>query len=482
MRRPEILVVDDSKALLSMMKEFLEDAGYSVKTAPSAEDALPIIEKGKLDLVIMDIKMPGMSGLEALAEIKKIDPKLSIIIMTAYGTTQTAIEAMKHGAYDYVTKPFNNKEFKNLIKKALEAGRLMKESVAYLTKKREEPVKGVCIVGNSLPILEIYKTIGQVAESSATVLIRGESGTGKELVARAIYQNSTREEKPFLAVNCAAIPESLLESELFGHEKGAFTGAVSKRIGKFEQCNGGTIFLDEIGDMPLSTQTKILRALQEHTFEPVGSEKTLKVDVRIIASTNKDLWKAIENGQFREDLYYRLKVVTIYMPPLRHRKDDIPLLVDYFIQNFNKEFNKNIKKVSPEVMKHIMEYRWPGNIRELENTIQSAVVMSKKNVLLLDNFPLFTVGEQVPGQKTNMPARNYDEVFQDMLAPVFKDSLTGGADLYKNVLGRVEKTLMEIVLNKVGNSQTKAAKVLGISRNTLRARMKEHGLINVDNR
>ena len=477
MKKPEILVVDDSKTLLAMMKEFLEDEGYSVKTASSAEEVLPIIEKGKLDLVIMDIKMPGMSGLDALTEIKKRDPKLSVIIMTAYGTTQTAIEAMKRGAYDYITKPFNNKEFKVLIKKALEAGRLMKELVTYQTKKREEPTEGVRIVGNSPEILEIYKTIGKVADSNATVLIRGESGTGKELVARAIYQNSSRSDKPFLAVNCAAIPESLLESELFGHEKGAFTGAISKRIGKFEQCNNGTIFLDEIGDMPLSTQTKILRVLQEHTFEPVGSEKTVKVDVRVIASTNKDLWKAIEKGQFREDLYYRLKVVTIYMPPLRHRQEDIPLLVDYFIHKFNKEFNKNIKKVSPEAMKQLMEYKWPGNVRELENAIQSAVIMSKKDVLLPDNFSLFTAGGQAPGQETHKPIYNYEEVFQDMLRPVFKDSLADDANLYKSVLGRFEKSLIEMVLNKVGKSQTKAAKVLGISRNTLRAKMKEHGIL-----
>ncbi len=477
MKRPEILVVDDSKTLLTMMKEFLEDEDYSVKTASSAEDALPIIEKGKLDLVIMDIKMPGMSGLEALAEIKKIAPKLSIIIMTAYGTTQTAIEAMKHGAYDYVTKPFNNKEFKNLITKALEAGRLMKESVAYLTEKREDPAKGVCIVGNSPPILEIYKTIGQVAESNATVLIRGESGTGKELVARAIYQNSSRVDKPFLAVNCAAIPESLLESELFGHEKGAFTGAISRRIGKFEQCKGGTIFLDEIGDMTLSTQAKILRVLQNHTFEPVGGERTTKVDVRIIASTNKDLWKAIEDDHFREDLYYRLKVVTIYMPPLRHRREDIPLLVDYFIRKFNKEFNKNIKNVSPELMKHLMEGKWPGNVRELENTIQSAIVMSKKDVLLLDNFSLFNERGLAPNQETQGLSYNYDEAFQNILEPILQDSLTKGSSLYKSILGKMEKTLIEKVLTKVGGSQTKAAKTLGISRNTLRAKMKEHGLM-----
>ncbi|MFH1640909.1 MAG: sigma-54 dependent transcriptional regulator, partial [Candidatus Omnitrophota bacterium] len=322
MKKPEILVVDDAKTILAMMKAFLEEEGYHPIAAVSAEDALSMIEKQKFDLVIMDIRLPQTSGLDALVEVKKRDPKLPVIIMTAYGTIQTAIEAMKRGAYDYVTKPFKIEELKVLIKQALEAGRLMRESVSYKVKK-DKPAEGICIVGDSPQMQEIYKTIGKVAESSATVLIRGESGTGKELVARAIYQNSTRKDRPFLAVNCAAIPESLLESELFGHEKGSFTGAINKRIGKFQQCDSGTIFLDEIGDMSLPTQTKMLRVLQEHTFEPVGSEKTVKVDVRVIASTNKDLFRAIEKREFREDLYYRLKVVTIYMPPLRQRKQDI---------------------------------------------------------------------------------------------------------------------------------------------------------------
>ncbi|GBE05837.1 MAG TPA: sigma-54-dependent Fis family transcriptional regulator [Nitrospirae bacterium] len=477
MRKPEILIVDDSKTILAIMRDFLEEEGYSVKLSLSAEEALPLIMKKDPDLVIMDVKMPGMKGLDALLEIKKIAPKLSVIIMTAHGTTQTAIEAMKKGAYDYITKPFKNKEFKALIRKALEAGRLMKESVTYQTEKSGKFVEGTYMVGSSPEMLEIYKTIGKVADSNATVLIRGESGTGKELVARAVYQNSSRSDKPFLAVNCAAIPESLLESELFGHEKGAFTGAVNRRIGKFEQCNGGTIFLDEIGDMTLSTQTKILRVLQEHTFEPVGSEKTMKMDVRVIASTNRDLWKAIEKGQFREDLYYRLKVITIYMPPLRHRREDISLLVDYFIQKFNREFNKNIKKVSPDVMEHLRDYKWPGNIRELENAVQAAVVMSKKDVLLPDNFSLFTAGEPDSVQETRKPDSAYEDILSDMVDPVFEGAMGEDNDLHRRVMGKFEKSLIDMVLNRVGKSQTRAAKVLGISRNTLRARMKEFGLM-----
>ncbi len=477
MKKFELFVVDDSEAILAMMKGFLEDEGYKVTTAASAEDALRTLEKKKPDLLLLDIRMPGMNGLDALAEIKKIDPKLSVIMMTAYGTTQTAIEAMKRGAYDYITKPFKNEELKVLIKNAIEAGRLMKESVSYQVKKGE-PAEGVCIIGNSPKMQEIYKTIGKVAESSAMVLIRGESGTGKELVARAIYQNSLRKDKPFLAVNCAAIPESLLESELFGHEKGAFTGAINKRIGKFQQCDTGTIFLDEIGDMSLSTQTKILRVLQEHTFEPVGSEKTVKVDARVIASTNKDLWKAIEKGEFREDLYYRLKVVTIYMPPLRRKLEDIPFLVDYFIQKFNKELDKNVKKVFPEVIARLRKYKWPGNIRELENAIQTTMIMSKKNVLLSDNFPMFA--SKAPGLKPEAlkQANGYEKTFQEMLTPILKGSVSAGrSGLYKSILGDFEKALIQEALNEVRGSRTKAAEILGISRNTLRARMKEYGMI-----
>jgi len=476
MKKYEILIVDDTPALAAMMGQLLEEEGYRVKTASSAREGMSLIDKGEPDLIMMDIKMADMSGLDALYEIKKKDPRLCVIMMTAYGTTQTAIEAMKRGAYDYVTKPFKIEELKVLIKKALEAGRLMRESVSYRVKKHK-PSEGVCIIGNSPLMQEIYKTIGKVAESSATVLIRGESGTGKELVARAIYQNSLRKDSTFLAVNCAAIPESLLESELFGHEKGSFTGAISKRIGKFQQCDGGTIFLDEIGDMSLATQTKILRVLQEHTFEPVGSEKTIKVDVRVIASTNKDLWRAIGSKEFREDLYYRLKVVTIYMPPLRQRRQDIPLLVDYFVKKFNAEFTKNVKKVSPELMSRLENYDWPGNVRELENAVQTAVVMSKTDVLLLDNFPLFSSPMQYLKQEAQKQISDYDKMFRDIIEPILKNSKADSkSDLYKAIMKDTEKILIKMALDENNKSQSKAAKILDISRNTLRKRMKEYGL------
>jgi two-component system nitrogen regulation response regulator GlnG len=324
----------------------------------------------------------------------------------------------------------------------------------------------------------VFELVSNAALSDASVLILGESGTGKDLVANAIHSISRRRAKPLVKVSCAALTESLLESELFGHEKGAFTGAINKRIGKFQQCDGGTIFLDEIGDMPLSTQTKVLRVLQEYTFEPVGSEKTVKVDVRVIASTNKDLEEAISKGDFREDLYYRLKVVTIFMPPLRERIGDIPLLIDYFIDKFNRLFNKGVKRVSPEVMEPFRRYSWPGNVRELENTVQTAVVMSKKNVLFLDDFPLLTGRLAEVKSKLPKPARNYEQIFQDLLSPIIKDSITfAEGRLYKHLMSGLEKALINMVLSRVGNSQTKAAEVLGISRNTLRTRMRTYGLI-----
>ncbi|MEI7752281.1 MAG: sigma-54 dependent transcriptional regulator, partial [Candidatus Omnitrophota bacterium] len=377
MKVSKILVADDSEDLLEIVATYLEKEGHKVMTTSSPEEVIPLIKRESPDVVLLDIKFGTADGLIILAEIKKLDPKLSVIMMTGHGTTQTAIEAMRIGAYDYILKPLQMDELMSLVARSIVAGKLMKESVVYLAHEESSPDK-VCIIGKSREMLEIFKTIGKVAESNATVLIRGESGTGKELVARAIYQSSSRKEGPFLALNCAAIPETLLESELFGHEKGAFTGAHQKRIGKFQQCDGGTFFLDEVGDMALATQAKVLRVLQEQTFEPVGGSNSVKVDVRMIASTHKDLWKSIENKEFREDLYYRLKVVTIYLPPLRHRVEDIPLLVEYFVRKFNAEFGMNIKRVSPELLEHLSRYSWPGNVRELENAVQTAVVMSKK--------------------------------------------------------------------------------------------------------
>ena len=478
MRDVKILIGDDSEEQLIIMTVYLGKEGYHVTITSDPGQMIPLIEKETPELVLMDVKFGEANGLDILMEIKKKDPKLSVIMMTGQGTTQTAIEAMKLGAYDYVHKPFTREELTALVKRAIDAGRLMNESVAYEVQEGGAP-EDVCIIGQSPEMLEIYKTIGKMAESNASVLIQGESGTGKELVARAIYQHSSRKDKPFLAVNCAAIPETLLESELFGHEKGAFTGALQKRIGKFQQCDGGTFFLDEVGDMALTTQAKILRVLQEQTFEPVGSEATVKVDVRVIASTHKDLWQSIENKEFREDLYYRLKVVTIYLPPLRQRKDDIPLLVEYFIRKFNAEFKLDVKQVSAELMEHLVQYTWPGNIRELENAIQTAMIMCKKDVLLIDNFPLFASKQSevsVPGAPSF--DHDFEALFNNALAPVLKDpSIPKGASFFRKMTAGFDKSLIVTALDITQGNQVQAAQMLGLSRNTLRLRMKQHGLL-----
>ena len=478
MQDAKILIADDSQNQIDIMTVYLEKEGSIVTALTAPGEVLPLIEKRTPDLVLLDVRFGEANGLDLLVEIKKKDPKLSVIMMTGQGTTQTAIEAMKRGAYDYVLKPFTREELTVLVKRALEAGRLMNESVSYQVQEEGTP-EGVCIIGKSPGMTEIYKTIGKMAESNAAVLILGESGTGKELVARTIFQHSLRRNKPFLAVNCAAIPETLLESELFGHEKGAFTGAIQKRIGKFQQCDGGTIFLDEVGDMALTTQAKMLRVLQEQTFQPVGSEMTVKVDVRVIASTHKDLRKGIENKEFREDLYYRLKVVTIYLPPLRERAEDIPLLVEYFVRKFNTGFKRNIKQISPELMAHLIRHAWPGNVRELENAIQTAVIMSKKDVLIEEDFPLFSAKPSVASSQVETSGGGDPEaLFKNALMPVLNDpSIAKDAAFFKNMTESFDKWLIETALEMNHGNQLQTAAMLGMSRNTLRLRMKQHGLL-----
>ncbi|MDH3898211.1 MAG: sigma-54 dependent transcriptional regulator, partial [Deltaproteobacteria bacterium] len=370
-----ILVVDDDPQLRHSFKKILTKEGHTVKTAPTGELGLEIVRESVPDLVIMDVRLPGMNGLEALQAIHEIESKLPVIVMTAFGTTETAIEATKLGAFDYVLKPFEIPDILALIKQAFEAGRFMRSRVEIAAMP--EKTSTDAIVGQSNPMQEMYKAIGRVAPTDATVLIRGESGTGKELVARAIYQHSLRGDKPFVVINCVAIPDTLLESELFGYEKGAFTGAVSRRVGKIQQANGGSVFLDEIGDMPLSIQAKILRLLQEKSIERLGGSKPIPVDVRIIAATNRDLEAALAEGRFREDLYYRLKVVTISLPPLRERLDDIPLLAEYFLSRLTKEMRLDNPGMTAEAKTLFNDYNWPGNVRELANTIQKALIFSR---------------------------------------------------------------------------------------------------------
>src|SRR5215471_15464812 len=402
----KLLLIDDETDVQYSFQRIFDSPEIELTTASSGEEGLKLIPKVKPDLVLMDIRMGGINGLETLRRIRQMDSKLLVILMTAYGTTQTAIEAMKLGAYDYLLKPFDVVKLKEIVGNALKAAQDMRQIVSYQPLLESEDYESG-IVGRSEVMQQVFKMIGQVAATDATALITGESGTGKELVARAIYHHSNRNSQPFLAVNCAAIPEQLLESELFGHERGAFTGATLQRIGKFEQCNGGTIFLDEIGDMTPATQTKILRVLQSGTFERVGGNLPIKVDVRIIAATNKPLEQAVAARQFREDLFYRLNVVRIHSPPLRERREDIRLLVNYFLSKFAKDQPGPPRSIAPVVLKALEKYHWPGNVRELENVVRRALVMAKGEAILLTDLPGEVSGQAqagTPGCPMPVPA------------------------------------------------------------------------------
>src|SRR5580692_9897139 len=382
----KLLLIDDEADVQYSFRRIFDLPEIELTTADSGEEGLKMIPRLKPDLVIMDVRMGGITGLETLRRLRQADAKQMVIMMTAYGTTQTAIEAMKLGAYDYLLKPFDVPRLKQVVLNALKAARDMRQVVSYQPLLESEDYD-VGIIGRSEPMQNVFKMIGQLAGSNATALITGESGTGKELVARAIYHHSKRNAQTFLAINCAAIPENLLESELFGHEKGAFTGAAAQRIGKFEQCDTGTIFLDEIGDMTLSTQAKILRVLQSGAFERVGGNQSIKVDVRVIAATHKPLEQAVAAREFREDLFYRLNVVRIHIPPLRERRDDIPLLVNYFLKKFSVAQGRTPKSIFPAAAELLERFHWPGNVRELENVIQRATVMAKGDVILPGDLP-----------------------------------------------------------------------------------------------
>ena len=465
-----IVIVDHDKTIRYSLKRMMEKK-YSILTAQNGKEALEQVKENSPDLIIMDIKMPGRSGLEILKEIKSIDPKSLVIIMTAFGTTETAIEAMKYGAYDYILKPFPIPQIKGLVEKALALRKLMKEEVTYAplaTPEGEEER----IIGSSPKMQEIYKMIGQVAPSDVTVLLRGESGTGKELIARAIYHHSLRSNQPFLPVNCAAIPDTLLESELFGHEKGSFTGASSRRIGKLEQCQGGSIFLDEIGDMSLSTQAKLLRVLQEKSFERLGGMETIKVDIRLIVATNKNLEEAISDDKFREDLYYRLNVVSITIPPLRERKEDIPDLVSYFLKKFNREFKKGLVGITPSAMEKIASYGWPGNVRQLENVLKRAMVLCQGEWILEDHL-LFEKGWENREAEEELGKKNVEDLLDALFEELSKAPATS-QDL--DMISNLEKGFILRALQKTKGNQLKAATLLGIHRSTLRGKMERYNI------
>ncbi|MFB0562707.1 MAG: sigma-54-dependent transcriptional regulator [Candidatus Lokiarchaeia archaeon] len=449
---PNILVVDDEINVIESFKRLLED-DYKVLTATNGEEALEKIEKENLDIVLLDIRMPEMDGIEVLRRIREMSENVDVIVVTAVSTMRTAIEAMKLGAYDYITKPFEEDEVIVSINKALEKRCLTRE-VSYLRSEIAKPVRFDNIIGTSERMRQVYEIVSEMTKNDATVLIHGESGTGKELFARAIHFNGLRKNKPFIAVDCASIPENLLESELFGHEKGAFTDATSQKLGRFELANQGTLFLDEIGNLKQDMQGKILRVLQEREIQRVGGVKTIKIDVRIISATNVDLKKAIKEGKFREDLYYRLNVVPIELPSLRERKEDIPLLVRYFLEIFNREFGKKIKDITPEAMEFLMNYRWPGNVRELRNVIERLVALTKEEVFSHKGLPL------------------------DILLTVKTEENNIGKEgmLLKGAREQFEKQFILGVLEKVNWNQGETAKILGIHRNTLMLKMQNLGI------
>jgi len=434
-------------------------------TATSGDQALACLNDFRPDLVVADVQMPEMDGLALLEAIKEQAPDLQVILITAYSTTDKAIEAMKLGAYDYLLKPFDNASLLARIREAIRAREMMADVVSF--DNWEEMPTGERIIGKSPEMLAVYKQIGKAAPSDATVLIQGESGTGKELVALAIYHHSRRADKPFLDINCAALPEQLLESELFGYEQGAFTGADFKRIGKFEQLNGGTIFLDEIGDMPLATQTKLLRILQDGSFQRLGGTETVTVDVRIIAATNQNLAAMVATGAFREDLYYRINVVAIGLPPLRERQGDIKELITHFIRKYNRLLHKKeIKGIHADTLRQLETYSWPGNVRELENVIQKGMVLCACDYLSID-----CMSGPGAGSMPTAFCQNIDEAVERVASMAFE---RGGPGLLTGLVSRIEQELIDQAMEKTHGNQVRAAKLLGISRNTLRKKLAEY--------
>jgi len=464
-----ILVIDDDDQLRQSFQKLLTQEGYRCIGAASGEAGLELLEVESPDLVILDMRLPGMNGLETFKQIHLLEPKLPVIIMTAYGTTETAIEATKMGAFDYVLKPFDIPDILKIIAQGLDAGKFMRSPV----EMDMVPDGGFkeAIIGRSQPMQEVYKAIGRVSSTEATVLIRGESGTGKELGARAVYQHSLRKDKPFLVINCVAIPETLLESELFGYEKGAFTGAVHRRIGKIEQANGGTIFLDEIGDMPLSLQGKILRLLEERCVERLGGRETIPVNVRIIAATNRNLEEAISEGRFREDLYYRLKVVTIWLPPLRERPSDIPLLTDYFMARFSRQASVDNPGVTEETKALLSQQFWHGNVRELANTIHKALIFNRGTPLSPEDI-LRAIGQDVhPGGVEDMD----DE--KGIVQWVRKEMMNRHReDLFDAIMDRAASIVISETLKVTEGNRSQAAKLLGLSRPTLHSKIEKYHL------
>jgi two-component system nitrogen regulation response regulator GlnG len=471
MDKGKILIAEDEESLRWVLKKALDEEGYWVQAVDTGLAAKQKLREDWFDISILDIRLPDVDGLTLLKEAKQDGIETAFILITAQSNMHNAIEAMKNGAFDYVTKPFDLEEMLVTVRRALESRQLSREfrRLKEEVKKRYEP--GVNMIGSSPAMQRVYKTIGQVVNTDATILILGESGTGKELVAKTIHYNSPRWNKPFVAINCAAIPRDLLESELFGHEKGAFTGALERRTGKFELAEEGTLFLDEVGDIPLQLQTKLLRVLQDREFSRVGGKDVLKANVRIIAATNQDLEKAVKEKRFREELYFRLKVIPIYLPPLRERKGDIALLVGYFIDKINREMGTKVSGVSPAALKLIEEHPWPGNVRELENTLIRAAVLSPGPVLFPKDFTLQNGEKEAAPDYDNL---SLEDIIRHKLEDYFERTKDVDLDdLYSLVIERVERPLIELTLKRTRGNQIRAAQMLGINRNTLRKKLTE---------
>jgi two-component system, NtrC family, response regulator AtoC len=455
MAQRTILVADDDASIRSLLKQLLTDEGHSVLEAATGTEVVEQVKGSSPDLVIMDIRMPELDGIEALQKVKIASPGTAVLIMTAFGTSNMAIKAMELGAFDYITKPFELEKISHTIKRAFEYQDLSQE-VEVLRDEISTLVQTERIVGNSAAMQEVYKVVGKVAKADATVLITGESGTGKELVAEALHFNSSRRSGPIIKVSCAALPETLLEAELFGHEKGSFTGALATRKGRFELADKGTIFLDEIGEMSLATQTKLLRVLQERKIERVGSSLPIKVDIRVLVATNKDLQKQVEQGKFRDDLFYRLNVINIHMPPLRERKEDISALVEHFLSKHRYSASAQPATISEEALKRLVEYDWPGNVRELENVVERAVVLSRGQIITSRELPFGDHGDD-SGEEGG------EEI------PVEKS-------FFKRSVAQYEKDLIMKALRDATGNRSKAAEMLGIYRRLLYAKIKEFGL------
>ena len=477
---PKLLVVDDDLLILDCFRYAFCSEEFSVFTASTAAEAITLFREHTFDVVVADIRLKESSGLDILKDLQAIDSRTPVVLMTGHGTASTAIDAMRCGAFEYLLKPLDLDLLHAVIERALETSRMSRTPAKIANASDDDIVDGDLLVGQCPAMQEVYRQIGRVAGQDVTVLILGESGTGKEVVARAIYQYSKRADRPFLAINCAAIPETLLESELFGHEKGSFTGAERKRIGKFEQCDRGTLFLDEIGDMTPLMQTKVLRVLQDQEFERVGGNELVRTNVRMIAATNRNLTEMMEKGTFRSDLYYRLNVYTIQLPPLRERNGDLPLLIDYFLRRFNRELNKQVTHISPEAMDSLTSYKWPGNLRELQSVLKRAVLEATGPAILDEYLPETVRGTtSMKAVKTEANGSSVTDDEDELLKFIHQRVDEGTENLYEEVIQRIERTLLTELLTTFEGNISRASTVLGISRSTLRAKLATLG-INLD--